>query len=71
MELKFQNKCILTFLGLFYSLIKSPLKLNLYLIQLSQIIGALLRNSEFTTNRSQNSEQNSSVIPAIYQAIRH
>ncbi|TNY58877.1 hypothetical protein CGK62_01810, partial [Vibrio parahaemolyticus] len=27
--------------------------------------------SEFTTNRSQNSEQNSSVIPAIYQAIRH
>ncbi|EGR4492221.1 hypothetical protein DDM78_14215 [Vibrio cholerae] len=30
-----------------------------------------LRNSEFTTNRSQNSEQNSSVIPAIYQAIRH
>ncbi len=32
---------------------------------------ALLRNSEFTTNRSQNSEQNSSVIPAIDQAIRH
>ncbi|EGQ8296952.1 hypothetical protein GTW31_23240 [Vibrio parahaemolyticus] len=32
---------------------------------------ALLRNSELTTNRSQNSEQNSSVIPAIYQAIRH
>ncbi|ARC21660.2 hypothetical protein FP742_26095 [Vibrio parahaemolyticus] len=28
---------------------------------------ALLRNSEFTTNRS----QNSSVISAIYQAIRH
>ncbi|TNY74308.1 hypothetical protein CGK61_22430, partial [Vibrio parahaemolyticus] len=27
--------------------------------------------SEFTTNRSQNSEQNSSVIPAIYQVIRH
>ncbi|MEB3776121.1 hypothetical protein GOU96_05955 [Vibrio sp. R-1] len=31
----------------------------------------LLRNSEFTKNRSQNSEQNSSVIPAIYQVIRH
>ncbi|MQC72578.1 hypothetical protein FDE68_24645 [Vibrio parahaemolyticus] len=31
----------------------------------------MLRNSEFTTNRSQNSEQNSSVISAIYQAIRH
>ncbi|EGQ8399439.1 hypothetical protein GTW36_21745 [Vibrio parahaemolyticus] len=31
----------------------------------------MLRNSEFTTNRSQNSEQNSSLIPAIYQAIRH
>ncbi|HAS6031531.1 TPA: hypothetical protein I7126_20945 [Vibrio vulnificus] len=31
----------------------------------------MLRNSEFTTNRSQHSEQNSSVIPAIYQAIRH
>ncbi|EGQ9205299.1 hypothetical protein F6H22_08715 [Vibrio cholerae] len=27
----------------------------------------MLRNSEFTKNRS----QNSSVIPAIYQAIRH
>ncbi|MBF4427001.1 hypothetical protein EA860_23600, partial [Vibrio anguillarum] len=27
--------------------------------------------SEFTKNRSQNPEQNSSVIPAIYQAIRH
>ncbi|OKY33102.1 hypothetical protein CGK48_23955 [Vibrio parahaemolyticus] len=27
----------------------------------------MLRNSEFTTNRS----QNSSVISAIYQAIRH
>ncbi|MBF4281184.1 hypothetical protein EAY27_29330, partial [Vibrio anguillarum] len=25
----------------------------------------------FTKNRSQNPEQNSSVIPAIYQAIRH
>ncbi|EGR0186604.1 hypothetical protein FPT11_24940, partial [Vibrio parahaemolyticus] len=25
----------------------------------------------FTTNRSQNSEPNSSVTPAIYQAIRH
>ncbi|HAS6350958.1 TPA: hypothetical protein I7234_01775 [Vibrio vulnificus] len=32
---------------------------------------ALMRNSEFTKNWSQNSEQNSSVIPAIYQAIRH
>ncbi|ASF91121.1 hypothetical protein DEB41_11175 [Vibrio anguillarum] len=31
----------------------------------------MLRNSEFTKNRSQNPEQNSSVIPAIYQAIRH
>ncbi|EGQ9204230.1 hypothetical protein F6H22_03235 [Vibrio cholerae] len=31
----------------------------------------MLRNSEFKTNRSQNSEQNSSVILAIYQAIRH
>ncbi|EGQ9889126.1 hypothetical protein BUL36_12665 [Vibrio parahaemolyticus] len=31
----------------------------------------MLRNSEFTTNRSQNSEQNSSAIPAIYQVIRH
>ncbi|ASK54259.1 hypothetical protein CEQ48_02740 [Vibrio tarriae] len=30
----------------------------------------MLRNSEFTNNRSQNSEQNSSVIPAIYQEIR-
>ncbi|EGR1206486.1 hypothetical protein EBN69_24520 [Vibrio parahaemolyticus] len=26
---------------------------------------------KFTTNRSQNSEPNSSVTPAIYQAIRH
>ncbi|HFU0384793.1 TPA: hypothetical protein ACGTSK_004658, partial [Vibrio parahaemolyticus] len=32
---------------------------------------ALLRNIKFTTNRSQNSEPNSSVTPAIYQAIRH
>ncbi|BAC94998.1 hypothetical protein [Vibrio vulnificus YJ016] len=31
---------------------------------------ALLRNSEFAKNRCQNSEQNSSVIPAIYQTIR-
>ncbi|ASK55100.1 hypothetical protein CEQ48_09970 [Vibrio tarriae] len=31
----------------------------------------MLRNSEFTKNRSQNSEQNYSMIPAIYQAIRH
>ncbi|EGR1346436.1 hypothetical protein EFU42_02385 [Vibrio cholerae] len=30
----------------------------------------MLRNSEFTKDRSQNSEQNSSMIPAIYQAIR-
>ncbi|EGR1221756.1 hypothetical protein EBM76_25200, partial [Vibrio parahaemolyticus] len=28
------------------------------------------RNSEFVKNRSQNSEQNSSVIPAINQTIR-
>ncbi|HAS8094491.1 TPA: hypothetical protein I7665_02525 [Vibrio vulnificus] len=33
-------------------------------------VAALLRNSEFAKNRSQNSEQNSSVIPAIYQTIR-
>ncbi|PAS26759.1 hypothetical protein CGT72_19075 [Vibrio cholerae] len=31
----------------------------------------MLRNSEFTKNWSQNSEQNSSVTPAIYQTIRH
>ncbi|NCN15403.1 hypothetical protein FP739_16820 [Vibrio parahaemolyticus] len=31
----------------------------------------MLRNIKFTTNRSQNSEQNSSVIPAIDQAIRY
>ncbi|NAX08799.1 hypothetical protein CAG66_11100 [Vibrio sp. V40_P2S30T141] len=31
---------------------------------------ALLRNSEFKKNRSQNSEQNSSGIAAIYQAKR-
>ncbi|THE58974.1 hypothetical protein E4P16_19610 [Vibrio parahaemolyticus] len=30
----------------------------------------MLRNSEFVKNRSQNSEQNSSVIPAINQTIR-
>ncbi|EGQ8174498.1 hypothetical protein BST55_07325 [Vibrio vulnificus] len=30
----------------------------------------MLRNSEFAKNRCQNSEQNSSVIPAIYQTIR-
>ncbi|EGQ8121870.1 hypothetical protein I7101_003379 [Vibrio cholerae] len=29
----------------------------------------MLRNSEFAKNRSQNSEQNSSVIPAIYKAL--
>ncbi|EGR3179401.1 hypothetical protein DLI06_24960, partial [Vibrio parahaemolyticus] len=28
----------------------------------------MLRNSEFTKNRSQNSEQNSSVTPSIYKA---
>ncbi|HAS6059723.1 hypothetical protein D8T27_23995 [Vibrio vulnificus] len=31
----------------------------------------MLRISKFTKNRSQNSEQNSSVFPAIYQAIRY
>ncbi|EGR4435063.1 hypothetical protein DDN22_08305 [Vibrio cholerae] len=31
---------------------------------------ALLRNSESTKNWSQTPEQNSSVIPVIYQAIR-
>ncbi|TOG14063.1 hypothetical protein CGJ08_05950 [Vibrio parahaemolyticus] len=30
----------------------------------------MLRNSEFAKNRSQNSEQNSSAIPTIYQTIR-
>ncbi|QMV39645.1 hypothetical protein F6X00_18475 [Vibrio vulnificus] len=30
----------------------------------------MLFNSEFTKNRSQNPEQNSSLTPAIYQAIR-
>ncbi|NVD21400.1 hypothetical protein FC654_14015 [Vibrio vulnificus] len=30
----------------------------------------MMSNSEFAKNRCQNSEQNSSVIPDIYQAIR-
>ncbi|EGR2064687.1 hypothetical protein D0816_18210 [Vibrio cholerae] len=30
----------------------------------------MLRNSEFTMNRSQNPEKNSSLTPDFYQAIR-
>ncbi|MBA8611137.1 hypothetical protein GWZ68_00935 [Vibrio cholerae] len=33
-------------------------------------MAALLRNSEIAKIRSKNPEQNSSLIPAIYQAIR-